>query len=446
MPPAKGVKIVRASRFARQNFLTAAFALAAAPAFAQQAAPAAPQFEPPGAEPAWAKTRPLTLSLSYASDLNADVAGGRQRGAAYLGKASLVLDADLDRLIGLRGAIGHISILEIHGVGLSADYVGNLAPVSGIEAEPALRLNQVWLQIPVGQARNVAVRFGKFPAAQEFMASPTAALFISSTFGWPGSFASDLPSGGPSWPLSAPGALVTSRIGGRVTAKVAAFAGDPAGHGQADPQHRDGHGFNSFSFAGRPFVIAETAYATGAATFTIGGWVHFNRFADVRAPFESAEPAHSPNLAGYAMIDATIWKANQTGGRTLSAFGRISISPSDRNPVDVYLDGGISLKAPFRGRANDALGLAIARAHISPLLRDTADQAKMPGLTPAYLPGSETLIEATYSLAVGAQLSLQPNVQFVRRPAGNVFAPAVAARQIADAVVVGVRTTFSLSR
>jgi Carbohydrate-selective porin, OprB family len=273
VPPAKGVKIVRASRFARQNFLTAAFALAAAPAFAQQAAPAAPQFEPPGAEPAWAKTRPLTLSLSYASDLNADVAGGRQRGAAYLGKASLVLDADLDRLIGLRGAIGHISILEIHGVGLSADYVGNLAPVSGIEAEPALRLNQVWLQIPVGQARNVAVRFGKFPAAQEFMASPTAALFISSTFGWPGSFASDLPSGGPSWPLSAPGALVTSRIGGRVTAKVAAFAGDPAGHGQADPQHRDGHGFNSFGFAGRPFVIAETAYATGAATFTIGGWV-----------------------------------------------------------------------------------------------------------------------------------------------------------------------------
>lgn len=389
--------------------------------------------------------KPLTLALSYASDFNADVAGGQRRGAAYLGKASLVLDADLDRLIGFRRAIAHVSLLDIHGVGLSGHYVGNLAPVSGIEAEPALRLNQVWLQMPIGQARKSLLRLGKFPAAQEFMASPTAALFISSTFGWPGSFASDLPSGGPSWPLSAPGALVTSRIGRRVSAKVAVFAGDPAGPGQADPQRRDGHGFNSFGFAGRPFVIAETAYARGAATFTIGGWVHFNRFADVRAPFQPAVSEHSRNLAGYAMIDAAIWKLEK-GERQLSAFGRISISPSNRNPVDIYLDGGISLKGPFRGRANDAFGVAIARAHVSPLLRDAARREKILGLASASMPGSETVIEATYSLAVSTQLSLQPNAQFVRRPAGNVFAPAFASRRVADAVVIGVRTTFSLSR
>ena len=44
------------------------------------------------------------------------------------------------------------------------------------------------------------------------------------------------------------------------------------------------------------------------------------------------------------------------------------------------------------------------------------------------------------------QLSLQPNVQFVRRLAGNVSAPPIAAQQIGDAMVVGGRTTLSLSR
>lgn len=428
-------------------FLVAASMLAASPSSAQQAMSAASQFEPPAAQPAGASLKPLALFLSYASDLNADVAGGRRRGPAYLGKVSLAMGADLDRLIGLRGATGHISILNIHGVGLSGHYIGNLSPVSGIEAEPAVRLNQAWLQIPVGPAQNIMLRLGKFPAAQEFMASPTAALFISSTFGWPASFASDLPSGGPSWPLSAPAAMVTSRIGGHATARVALFAGDPAGPGSSDPQHRDRYGFNSFGFAGRPFLITEAAYAAGDATFTLGGWVHFDRFADLRAPFSPsvAMPTeHSGNLAGYGMVDAAIWKSDTIDGRSLRAFGRISVSPSNRNPVDAYLDAGLALKAPFRGRANDAVGLAIALAHISRALRDAERQANMLGLSSASVPRAEAVIEATCSLAVSTQLSLQPNAQFVRHPAGNLFSPAVPSRRIGNAMVIGLRTTLTL--
>jgi porin len=439
------MKIVSLSGFTGKKFATAALMLAAAPASAQQAPPVASQFEPQVTQPAG----PVTLSLSYASDLNADVEGGQRRGAAYLGKASLAADADLDRLIGLPHATGHISILDIHGVGLSGHYVGNLAPVSGIEAEPAIRLNQAWLQIPVGRAQNLTLRLGKFPAAQVFMVSPTASLFISSTFGWPGSFANDLPSGGPSWPLSAPGAMAIARIGGHATARVAVFAGDPAGPGQGDPQHRDRHGFNSFGFAGRPFLIAETAYAAGGATVTIGGWVHFNRFADIRTPFSPAVTPprqHPRNLAGYAMIDGAIWKSDSAGSPTLSAFGRLSASPSDRNPVDIYFDGGITLKAPFAGRPRDVLGFAVARSRISPRLREAAWLAQRSGLPSASLPGSETVVEASYSFAANSQLSLQPNAQFVRHPSANALSPAVAAGRTGNAMIVGLRTTFSLTR
>ena len=387
---------------ARGKIFVTTLLLTPSTAWAQEPTAVAPQFEPVGAPSVAAIGGALKFTVSYVSDLNADAAGGRRTGAAYHGKAALLADVDLDRLIGVPGASGHISVIDIHGRGLSGHYVGNLATVSGIEAEPAIRLNQAWLQFAVGRRSSVKLRVGKFPAAQAFMASPTAGLFINATFGWPTSFAIDLPSGGPSWPLSAPGAMISSPIGAKLSARAAIFAGDPAGPGSADPQHRDRHGFNAFGFAGRPFMITEIDYATAVATFTVGGWVHLNHFADVRASFPSEalmQAEHASNLSAYAMVDGRLWTSHGTRGRSLNGFLRISFSPANRNPADLYVDGGVILKAPLRRRANDALGLAFARARISPLLVAADRRAMALGQPAAPLPRAETLIEANYSFA-----------------------------------------------
>lgn len=65
--------------------------------------------------------------------------------SAALGRIALLADADLQRLMGIRSAKAHASVIEIFGTGLSASRIGNLAAVSGLEAEPALRLNQLWV-------------------------------------------------------------------------------------------------------------------------------------------------------------------------------------------------------------------------------------------------------------------------------------------------------------
>lgn len=383
--------------------------------------------------------KPVSLSFTYSSDLNADVAGGQSRGVVYLGRASLLLDANLERLIGLHGAKAHASVHQIHGVGLSGRHVGNLSQVSGLEAEPAIRLNQLWIEVT--PAASVALRLGKFTAAQEFMSSATASLFVNASFGWPTSFATDLPSGGPSYPLAAPGARIAIRQDKRTAVQVAVFAGDPAGPGSGDPQRRDRHGFNTFGFAGRPFVIGQvTRRGAGdapALTATVGGWVQFGRSA---APGKPGPATRGPDFSAYGLLDMRLWQSHVDAKRTASAFMRLSYSPSNRNIVDLYADGGLALAAPFRGRDGDSIGLAISMARISPDLRSTVRSLMRSGVPAAVPPPFEAVAEISYQAAVFGPLKLQPNLQYIVHPAGNALPPQTAAGRVPDALVLGLRS------
>jgi len=341
---------------------------------------------------------PVRITMNYAADLNAVAAGGTRRGAAYLGKAALLLDADLARLIGLRDSSFHASAIDIHGVGLSSRYLGNQTTVSGIEAAPAIRLNQLWVE--TGVVAGTRLRVGKFAAAPSFLTSETASFFINATFGWPAISGGDLPQGGPAWPLAAPGAMLTTIAADGVTLSGAAFAGFPSGSDADDPQRHDGHGFKAFGLRGAPLLIGEVALARGAVGLKFGGWHSFAHF----ARNDGALPARiRGNWSLYGIVD---WSPDPDARmRRLGLFARTAIAPGNRNPIPFYVDTGAVLKAPFAGRPGDAIGIAwsfVGQAR-DPLTRQRA--------------AAEQLVELSYALALGASASLQPNVQFVIHPA-----------------------------
>ncbi len=396
------------------------------------------------------KDKPVAVTFNYASDLNADVSGGQSRGVVYLGRASVLLDADLDHLVGIPDTAAHLSFYDIHGVGLSGRHVGNLLLVSGLEAEPALRLNQLWFQVAPASA--VTVRVGKFTAAQEFMQSKTANLFVNSTFGWPDSFATDLPSGGPSYPLAAPGVRLAVQPDDRTTVRAAVFAGDPAGPGGGDPQQREKHGFNTFSLSGRPFMVGEVSRTSGgktpALTVTLGGWAHLDRFAALRDPAVTPGPVapplgREPDYAVYGVADGRLWRSSTDSRRVVRGFLRLSYSPPDRNVIDLYADAGVTLSAPFAGRDGDKLGLGVAVARISPQLRSAA-RALLQSGTPATVPPAfEGVAELSYQATVVGPLKLQPNVQYVIHPASGALAIQTPGGRVPNALVLGLRSSVS---
>jgi porin len=326
--------------------------------------------------------RGIKFSLSYVADGLANVSGGLRRGGVYEGRLNAAVDLDLNKLAGLSGLTFHANVFQMHGRGLSREYIGNLIVVSSIEALATTRIYEAWFEQKFAGDK-VSVRAGQLAADTEFLVSRYTDVFINATYGWPTINAIDLPSGGPSPPLAAVGARLKVEFNPSLTWLSAVFNGDPAGPGNDDPQSRNRYGLN-FRVTDPPLFINELQYAYNQGpnasglpgTLKLGAWFHTGRFDDQRYAanaLSQADPAASPNPARLSTNFALygVWEQQLLsfpggdGTRGLGAFVRAAAAPPDRNLIDVYVDGGLNLAGALPSRPNDKIAVGFAYARIS---------------------------------------------------------------------------------
>lgn len=143
--------------------------------------------------------RGVTLTLKHEAETWSSGFGGLQTGTIYNGLTTASLTVDLDKLISWRGAKLFVSGFDIQGHGPSTSLVGNLQLISNIEATPDVKLYDLWVeQELLNQA--LSIRLGQEGANDEMMITKYGALFLNSSFGFPGLPAADLPSGGQTTP------------------------------------------------------------------------------------------------------------------------------------------------------------------------------------------------------------------------------------------------------
>ena len=93
--------------------------------------------------------------------------GGFKQCATYDGVLELHLDADLKKMGLWKGLCFHVNGFQIHGQSIAADYVGSLATISNLEATPATRLYELWLEQSMFNGK-VRVKFGQLVADGDF--------------------------------------------------------------------------------------------------------------------------------------------------------------------------------------------------------------------------------------------------------------------------------------
>jgi len=411
-------------------------------------------FGDPGGVRAALREKGVAYSLNYVGEVFGTVHGGLKRGAVYEGKLELQVDIDFEKLTGLSGLAFHANAVQIHGRGPTRHTVGNLMTISNIEALPATRLVELWLEQALFDGA-LSVRAGEMAADSEFLISDTASLFINGTFGWPPTTSANLPAGGISYPWATPGVRVKLVPAPGVAILAALFNGDPSGGSSGEPLRHNRHGTH-FPLHNAPFLIAEAswAYNQGKAglpgTIKAGGWHHFGRFDDRRFAIDGpplADPAssgiarrHRGNTGFYAIADQMLWRMPD-GDRNIAAFVRVSTSPGDRNEVSFYADGGVTFKGALAGRPDDIAGIAFGYSRISKRARDRDRDARAADPTSPIRSG-EFLIEATYQAQIVPGWSVQPDVQYIRRPGGGTPHPLHPPHRIKDAVAIGLRTTI----
>ena len=398
----------------------------------------------------------VRLALTYIGETLGNVSGGPRRAAIYEGRVNAAIDVDFGKLARLPGLAFHANVFQIHGKGLSRDYLHNLMQASGVEARPSTRLYEAWLEQKFLNDK-LAIRAGQLAAEGEFVQSKYAEVFVNSTYSWPTSFAINLPSGGPSPPLAAVGARARAELTDNVTALAAIFNGDPAGPGDDDPQVRNRHGTN-FRTSDSRLLIGEVQYAWNKdkgsgglpGTAKLGGWHHNGTFDDPRFSANGAsqaDPAAAPdparlraNHSVYSVLEQMIVRFDgEDDKRGVGVFGRVTTSPSSRNLIDLYADGGVSVTGLVASRAKDKIGVGFAYARISGSARDLDRDYTAFGTSPRPVRNHEALVTLSYSAQLMNGLTLLPTFQYVIHPGGGYVLEDDVPRAVKNAAVLGLR-------
>jgi porin len=404
----------------------------------------------PGGARKWLSDRGINYTLIYTNDVLSNVSGGLKRGTIDQGLLEGRLTIDLEKLAGWQGLTFFANGFQIHDTGrIRRDYVGGINTIAAIEAVPTTRLSELWLEQKFlgGMA---SLRAGQLAVDAEFFFSDLSAMFLQSD--WPTIAAANLPSGGAAYPLSTPGVRLKIEPIKNVALLLAVFNGDPAGPGPGDEQLRNRYGLN-FRVSDPPFVIGEAQFRlnpdkndTGlATTLKIGGWTHFGEFSDQRYandgsllgdPLGSGIPAqHRGNFGIYGIIDQQIYRPPGGGPDSgISIFSRASLSPSDRNLFDAYVDGGIVFAGFVPNRPQDRFGVSAIYARFSNSVRAfDQDQIVFTGL-PGTVRDYEANIEVSYVAQIVPGWTLQPDFQYISHPSGQGGR---------DAKVIGVRSKWT---
>ena len=395
----------------------------------------------------WLGQHGVSLTLQETDEIFGNVSGGVKQGGAFDG----LTQADLQMrssVFGLPGGLLNVSGLEIHGNNLSAQNLFVLQSVSNIEATDGLGLWELWYDQTWGDVASgprFDIKLGFQSLDQEFAINSTAAVFTNAGFGWPALFSSDLPGGGPAYPLSALGIRFRVRPSDQISILAGVF---------------DGHS----SFALAPFndgVLAITEIQVHflrdqpwGGSFKLGAWYQTSNFSDVRFdtqglslanPASNGQPRQDAgNFAVYGLLDDVLWTNPQDSHQTLGLFLRGMGAPSDRNTVDFDGEAGLVLKDPFFTESSDSLGLGWSYANMSTAASGLAsDLALYQG---AYnpQPSGESILEATYLGQVLPWLQVQPDAQYVFNPGGGVVNPLSPQERLGNEWVFGLRVTAQL--
>ncbi len=419
----------------------------------------------------------LSFIFSLYGDAFDNPSGGVKQGPGYDGRFAAIMDGDLQKLAGWSGAKVHASVHGIFGTQFSVANLDNLMLVSNVEAPPTVRLFNLWIEQDL--TGRISLRAGQFTAAQEFIVSKNADLFVNSTFGWPMLNTQSLPSGGPNYPEAALGARLQVIFNDQFILRAAIFDGDPAGSGSNNPVTSDKFGV-AFRVNDPPFMIVEAVYGYGGARL-IGAQQNPNQEGDgvpavhEAGPRLAASPSALPGVikigawynagsfplqdfsqsgrlppqvlgdaAIYGLFEQTLWRMPGSPNRALGFFARGVAAPSDRSEIDRYFDTGFTFRGPLASRPEDVVGLAFAYGRISP--DAAANDRAFAALTGVPMPirDYEAAIELTYRWEIADNWSIQPDLQYVFHPGANIANPAnpTSGAAIPNALVLGLRTAL----
>lgn len=342
----------------------------------------------------------VTVEFKHKSDMLANTSGGVARGAVVLMHSEAILDMDMDKLAGWKGASAFVHYHVQHGNQSINAYTGSFAGVSNIETPASTgQFFQAWVQ-QNWAGDSLSLLGGLYAIDSEFYVTETSGLFLQPPYGMSAEMAQAAGNNAP--PVFPTGALgVRLKYTGdawyaqaAVTDGVPGNPNDP--HGTQIRLDR-GDGTLRVVEVGYTPEIAEGQYSKTS----LGLWRYTARAADL----DPAIADQRINQGAYVLAEHTLRAEADDPAQGLSGFVRLGFVNRDVHQADWSGSIGLNYQGLIDGRDGDAAGIAVTTSHASSKYRllNAAES-------------SETIVELTYRAQVSGWLAVQPSVQYISNP------------------------------
>jgi porin len=331
----------------------------------------------------------------YIGDVYTNIAGGHKTGLVYLGMANLKIGMDTKNAGLWEGGQFFINGAATHGQSPSEMLTGDFQGVSNIEAGDHIYLHEFWYRHTFSRFE---ITIGIQDLNVEFAGSENGSMFINSSFGIPPVIADNTPV--PIFPLTGAGVTGKLRLSEAITLSSALYDGCPT--------QFDKNVYN-ISWHLNPddgiLSITEVQWTGNInklpGSIKAGYYYHSGlKVTDQETGIKSE--LFNKNYGIYLIADQALWK-DKKSNRGLGLFAQLALSPANINNHHSYIGGGFNYTGFSEQQPEDACGIAFASAGFH-----QSGQK------------DETTIELYYKKQIGENLFLQPDLQYVINPAGNV--------------------------
>ena len=413
----------------KKNILFIILALAAIPSWAGEAAQGSQVALPPVDFYHELTQSGLNFPINYTGEVLGNPTGGRRQGAIYDGVLEAGIQADLSKLANWPGATFTADAYYPHGTSLTRTDVHDLNVVSNIDAFHNPRLYELWLQQELFDGK-FSLRVGQLPADAEFFVTAYGALFVNAAFGAIPTISLNMDA--PVYPAATPGVRVAVKPDDHWSFMAGVFNG-----GTGDLNGVDRYGTN-INFDKGVLCLAEAGYTLNprsaapadgktaapisrplSGTYKVGGFVNTGDFTNNR----TGAALHN-DYGLYALADQELWHEPGQPDEGLRGFGRAGCAPGDRNVVPLDFECGLNYAGLVPHREKDLAGVGFAYTKIDNSVLDDAGA----GPSRHY----ESIIELTYQAVINDHVTVQPDVQYIFNPSGELH-------PLPNAVVLGVR-------
>lgn len=385
----------------------------------------------------------LDFQFGYTSEVAYNAAGGQAQGARYADQWTFGVTLDLARQLNLHDAQLQLTLTDRNGSNLSADNnLGTLQQVQEVYGRGSFwRFTQFWYrQRYLGQKLDWKV--GRMTVGEDFATFACDFQNLSFCGAQPGNIVGDY---WYNWPVSqwatrfkinAPSDLY-AQVGfyhasrDYLTKPYALNLGSPPGTGTLIP----------LEFGWSPKLGA----AGLQGTYKVGGWYNSSKSNDVYLDIDhnpqvlTGQPPlqHDAAYGGYIVLQQQITRAaSGNPERGMSLFLRAAQADRHTASVDSQIAAGLIYVGPFAARAEDALGLAVARTHINSRVADGERLQNANTTSTVPVQTSEYAAELYYSWHLMRGLVLRPNLQYIYHPGGS--------DQNDDVVILGLKVVANL--